>query len=96
MEIAPDIPRCCLEGQRDYTLIDHAVAYGCSRVQFFKPYIRRGMIDRAHALGLTCNVFWSDDPLEAREFLQSGMDVILTNDCFGLLRERHCPGPRSI
>lgn len=34
-----------------HTLIDHAVAYGCSRVQFFKPYIRRDMIERAQALG---------------------------------------------
>ena len=38
------------------------------------------MIDKAHANGIICNVFWADDPNEAKELLEMGMDTILTND----------------
>jgi len=38
------------------------------------------MIDKAHAHGIICNVFWSDDPDEARQFLDMGIDTILSND----------------
>ncbi len=37
-------------------------------------------MDRAHAAGLRVNVFWSDDPDEARKFLSMGVDTILAND----------------
>ena len=38
------------------------------------------MIDRAHANGIICNVFRSDDEEETQRFLDMGIDVILTND----------------
>ena len=38
------------------------------------------MIDKAHAHGIRCNVFWSDDVKEAKEYLAMGIDTILTND----------------
>ena len=38
------------------------------------------MIDKAHANGIICNVFWSDDKKETEMFLDMGIDVILTND----------------
>lgn len=84
IEVAEDIPRCCLEGQKDFTLIENAMEYGCSRVQFFKPYIKAEMVQRAKEQGLICNVFWADELEEAREYLDMGMDVILTNDCLKL------------
>ena len=49
-------------------------------VQLFKPNFGQETIDRAKAAGLRCNVFWSDDPEEARRFLDMGTDTILTND----------------
>ena len=36
--------------------------------------------DRAKSAGLRVNVFWSDDPEEAKRFLDMGVDTILTND----------------
>ena len=48
--------------------------------ELHQRYFDREMIDRARENGLICNVFWSDDADEAREFLDSGIDVILTND----------------
>jgi len=38
------------------------------------------MIDKAHKNGIICNVFWSDDAQEAKEFIEMGIDTILTND----------------
>lgn len=86
--LAPDIPRCQGNGGAgvDRTnatrpdIVDRAVANGCRMVQLFKPYFDQTTIDRAHAAGLRCNVFWSDDPDEARRFLEMGIDTILTND----------------
>ena len=40
----------------------------------------REMIEKAHAYGIICNLFWSDDPEEAKRFLDMGIDTILTND----------------
>ena len=37
-------------------------------------------MERAHANGLRCNVFFADDPVEAKEYLKMGIDTILTND----------------
>ena len=42
------------------------------------------MIDRAHQNGIICNVFWSDDPEEAKGFLKMGIDCILTNDYWNI------------
>ena len=60
--------------------MDRAIALGAQKVQLFKPWFNREMIEKAHAHGIICNVFWSDDPAEAREFLNMGIDTILTND----------------
>lgn len=30
--------------------------------------------------GITCNLFWCDDPKEAKRFFEMGIDVILTNN----------------
>ncbi len=80
--LAPDIPRCQGEGfwKDGGDIVDHAIANGCSMVQLFKPNFTQATIDRAHASGIRCNVFWSDDPDEARRFLDMGIDTILTND----------------
>ena len=79
-EMAPDICRCCGGGDRPWDIVERAMEYGCKKVQLFKPYFNQAMIDKAHANGIKCNVFWSDDPAEARKFLEMGIDTILTND----------------
>ena len=76
----PEIPRCCGAGKRKWEIVDRAIEYGCKKVQLFKPYFNQEMIDKAHANGILCNVFWSDDPEETEQFLDMGIDVILTND----------------
>ena len=82
MEYAPDIP-CCVgwDGNKEpMSMVDRAIALGCKKVQLFKPYFNQEMIDKAHRNGIKCNVFWSDDPEETKQFLEMGIDCILTND----------------
>ena len=79
-EMAPDICRCCGAGRKPFEIVDRAIKYGCKKVQLFKPNFTPEMIKKAHANGIICNVFWSDDPSEAVDFLSMGIDTILTND----------------
>ena len=76
----PHIPRCCGAGSDAWGMVERGLKYGCAKVQLFKPYFDRAMIDKAHANGIICNVFWSDDVEETEKFLDMGIDVILTND----------------
>ena len=81
--LAPGIPRCMGNGRHDMgrpDIVDRAIAHKCQMVQLFKPYFDQSTIDRAHAAGLRVNVFWSDDPAEAKKLLDMGVDTILTND----------------
>ena len=87
MEKYPIVRRCMGatygNEQEHLNIVDKAIEYKCEKVQFYKPYFKyfdKSMIEKAHAHGIKCNVFWSDDQKETLEFLQMGMDTILTND----------------
>ena len=82
MEYAPDL-RVCVgwDGNEDpLSMVKRAIALGAYKVQLFKPYFNKESVDLAHANGILCNVFWSDDPEEARRYREMGIDTILTND----------------
>lgn len=77
--LAPDIARCV--GEREhFEIVNRAIELGIDRVQLFKPYFNEEMIAKAKAHGIKMNVFWSDDPEEAKRFLDMGVDCILSND----------------
>jgi len=76
----PDIARCCGGGDGKWEIVERAIRFGCKKLQFVKGYFNREMVQKAHENGILCNVFWSDDPAETEEFLDMGIDVILTND----------------
>ena len=59
--------------------MDRAIELGAYKVQFFEQYVSQEMIDKAHAHGILCNMFYSDDPEETRHLLAMGIDTILTN-----------------
>jgi glycerophosphoryl diester phosphodiesterase len=86
LEVAPDIKRNCLERKETPDIVNNAIKYKCSKLQFFKPAYSREMIDRAHANGIICNMFWSDDIEEARQFYAMGIDTVLTNNCSMMLK----------
>ena len=80
-EYAPEIPVCVgHDFARSWAIVDRAIALGAQKVQFFKPYFNQEMIDKAHAHGIRCNIFWADDPDEARRYLDMGIDTVLTNE----------------
>ena len=80
LKMAPDIKRCCLEGHMNYSIVDNALRYRCSWVQFCKLFLTAEMIEKAHKNDILCNLFWCDDPQEAKRFFDLGIDVILTNN----------------
>ena len=78
---APDIPMCVGHVEdRPWAIVDRAIEMGCEKVQLFKPYLNQEMIDKAHANGIICNVFFVDENEEAKKYLDMGIDTILTND----------------
>ena len=80
-EVAPDITRCCGGGNDPWGMVERAIRYDCKKIQLFKPYFNQEMIDKAHQNGIVCNVFWSDEPAEAKRFAEEmHIDTILTND----------------
>lgn len=80
-KLAPDIPRCMGHDIRHKDkIVERAIEYGCQMVQLFKPYFDQSTVDRARAAGLRCNVYYADDPEEAKRYLKMGIDTILTND----------------
>ena len=64
---------------RNWSIVDRAIELGAYKVQFFEQYVSQEMIDKAHAHGILCNMFYSDDPEETRRLLDMGIDTILTN-----------------
>ena len=79
LEYAPEVPRACLVSQDNPSAsIDIARRYACQRIQFSCDVTGED-IRRAHELGLVCNLFCSDDPKDAMEFVHKGIDVILTH-----------------
>lgn len=78
-EYAPDIARACLAGQEaPASQIAIAQQFDCRRIQFSRAVTMQD-IQRAHDAGILCNLFYSDDPADATDYLRRGVDVILTN-----------------
>lgn len=83
IKYAPDVARCCLaEASVGARMLDCALEYGCARVQFWNPNVTPEDIERAHANGIICNLFFGnrpDTPEEATRMCNLGIDAVLTN-----------------
>ena len=78
-EYAPEVERCCLAGQNEPDAqIDVALEYACKRLQFSRK-VTKADAARAHENGLINNLFWSDEMGDAEDYVEMGIDVILTN-----------------
>lgn len=86
LKLAPEIPRCMGAFPEPWEIVDRAIKYKCSKVQLFTPYYNQEMIDKAHAHNIKCNFFYCDDPVQAAELLDMGIDTILTNDYLPIAR----------
>lgn len=83
VKLAPDVARCCLEGaESGARMLDCAVEFGCTRVQFWNPNFTPDDVARAHKNGIVCNLFFGDRPDTPQEAVRlCGMDIdaVLTN-----------------
>jgi len=80
-EYAPEIHTCVgHDGERPYAIVDRAIALKADKVQLFRPYFNKEMVEKAHENGILCNVFWADTEEDTRSYLEMGIDTILTND----------------
>ena len=80
---APDIKVCVgFDGNKEdpMSIVDRAISLNAYKFQLFKPYFNKETVKKAHEHGILCNVFYADDPNEAREYLEMGIETILTND----------------
>jgi len=104
IRMAPELRRCILDGKKDFKLVGLAREFGCKKLQFARDWavkehpdcFNQKMIDDARAAGIRCNLFWSDDPAQAVEYIKRGIDTILTNDFFPVAeavrkyRDKYC------
>ena len=92
---APDLKICVgWDGnQAPLSIVDRAIALGAYKVQLFKPYFNQESVDKAHAHGILCNVFYADDPDEAKRYFEMGIDTVLTNDyltVYNAVKDEYC------
>ena len=89
-DIAPQIERCALTPETGYVtgemVVETAIKYGCSRFQSLRQYMTESVIEKAHKAGIKCNLFYSDEPEDAKEWLKKGIDVILTDNYLAVSR----------
>ena len=79
-EMAPDICRCVGAGTEPTNMVERALRYGCKKIQLFKGKSDMAQIEKALANGIICNLYRSDEPDEAQQFLDMGIHTILTNE----------------
>ncbi len=80
-DYAPDLKICAGVYDNNDNLVDRAVALGAQKVQFISwaPF-SKAHVEKARAHGLICNICQADDEGKAREYMEMGVDTILTND----------------
>jgi glycerophosphoryl diester phosphodiesterase len=82
--VAPQLARCCLARQDDPARqLETALEYGCRRIQFSRA-VSSEMVADSRRRGLICNLFYSNEPRDARDYVSRGIQVILS-DCAHLL-----------
>ncbi len=77
----PEINICVgHDDDQPYEIVNRAIEIGAQKVQLYKPYINKEMVQLAHKHGIICNVFYADDTDEVKRYLDMGIDTVLTND----------------
>jgi len=90
-KIAPEIERCylfnCISSD-PYKCIDTCAELGIGKIQISDP--TREVIEYAHSKGIVVNIYYADDPEKAREYLDMGADVILSNNILRVMAAVEC------
>lgn len=80
-EYAPNISICVAHNE-DYaqTVVDRAIECGAKKIQLDRENFDKALIKKAYEQGIKCNLFCSDDVEEIKEFVDMGIDTIVTNE----------------
>lgn len=82
-ELAPMVERCLIcqrEGPYRDTLVQTAQILGCQRIQTIADYLSPEQIWAAKQAGIRCSLYSVDDPNQAKQWLDKGIDCILTDN----------------
>ena len=85
LKMAPQIPRCMANYPDPEHVVENALKFKCSKIQYFNCELKDGVIRRTHELGIKCNLFYCDQADKAKQYFADGIDCILTNDCLHIL-----------
>ena len=77
--LAPEIARYQGRGAW-FDIVDRAIKYRCKGVQCYKKCCNAEVVKKAHEAGLIVNLFWSNEPEEAKELFKWGIDCLMTDD----------------
>ncbi len=85
LKYVPHLERACLESQPTEEILYYTEKYQCQRLQFGRNATDK-MIKYAKDLGVICNMFYADDKKEAIDFVNRGIDTILTNKATKIIK----------
>ncbi len=78
--VAPDIPRTAIQLPKDQMgIFEMAKTYDCTRVQFWLGMFDGTLIEKLHAEGILCNLFYADTAEDYQKYFDMGIDTLLTN-----------------
>ena len=89
-EIAPAIERCLIcqkGGQFKNNLVEAAKEFHCQRIQTVEDYLTDSQIHAAKELGIRCNLYFTGNLLEAKSWIDKGIDCILTDNFLSVSTE---------
>ena len=89
-EIAPTIERCLIcqkDGQFKNNLVETARELNCKRIQTVEDYLTDSQIHAAKELGIRCNLYFTENLLEAKSWIDKGVDCILTDNFLSVSTE---------
>ena len=78
--VAPQIERTAIQLRKDTIgIYEMAKTYDCSRVQFWLGMFDKELIDKLHAEGISCNLYYADTHEDYAKYFGMGIDTLLTN-----------------
>ena len=66
-------------GKEPDRIVERAAECGCRKVQLIRGHCTKEMIEKAHALGMRVNYWYSDSAEEAEALFDLGVDTVLTD-----------------
>ena len=60
-------------------IYEMATKYHCTGVQFWLGMFDEELIEKMHAAGIRCNLYYADTPEDYDKYFSMGIDTLLTN-----------------